>query len=134
VGEIPAGLPRPSLPDFGTIDLAALIGAALGITVVGYTDNVLTTQSFATRAGNRIDSQQEFLALGAANLSAGVLHGFPVSSSGSRTAVGEPAAALSFIRWSRWPLCSLRSLHSGRFFPASPWLRWRPLWSSRPCC
>ena len=35
VGEIPAGLPRPALPDFGAIDLAALVGAALGITVVG---------------------------------------------------------------------------------------------------
>ena len=74
VGEIPAGLPRPALPDFGAIDLAALVGAALGITVVGYTDNVLTARSFAIRAGDRIDPQQEFLALGAANLSAGLLH------------------------------------------------------------
>ena len=93
VGETPAGLPRPSLPDFGAIDLAALVGAALGITVVGYTDNVLTARSFAIRAGDRIDPQQEFLALGAANLSAGLLHGFPVSSSGSRTAVGDAAGS-----------------------------------------
>jgi sulfate permease, SulP family len=93
VGEIPAGLPRPALPDFGAIDLAALVGAALGITVVGYTDNVLTARSFAIRARDRIDSQQEFLALGAANLSAGVLQGFPVSSSGSRTAVGDAAGS-----------------------------------------
>ncbi len=75
VGEIPAGLPRPALPDFGAIDLATLVGAALGITVVAYTDNVLTARSFAIRTGDRIDSQQEFLALGAANLSAGVLQG-----------------------------------------------------------
>jgi sulfate permease, SulP family len=93
VGEIPAGLPRPSLPDFGAIDLAALVGAALGITVVGYTDNVLTARAFAVRGEDRIDPQQEFLALGAANLSAGVLQGFPVSSSGSRTAVGDAAGS-----------------------------------------
>jgi SulP family sulfate permease len=93
VGEIPAGLPRPSLPDFGAIDLAALVGAALGITIVGYTDNVLTARAFAVRGEDRIDSQQEFLALGAANLSAGVLQGFPVSSSGSRTAVGDAAGS-----------------------------------------
>ena len=93
VGEIPAGLPRPSLPDFGAIDLGALVGAALGITVVAYTDNVLTARSFAIRAGDRIDPQQEFLALGASNLSAGLLHGFPVSSSGSRTAVGDAAGS-----------------------------------------
>jgi SulP family sulfate permease len=93
VGEIPAGLPRPSLPNFEGIDLSALVGAALGITVVAYTDNVLTARSFAVRAEDRIDPQQEFLALGAANLSAGVLQGFPVSSSGSRTAVGDAAGS-----------------------------------------
>jgi SulP family sulfate permease len=93
VGEVPAGLPPPSLPDFGTIDLAALVGAALGITVVGYTDNVLTARAFAVRGEDRIDPQQEFLALGAANLSAGVLQGFPVSSSASRTAVGDAAGS-----------------------------------------
>ena len=93
VGEIPAGLPRPSLPNFEGIDLGALVGAALGITVVAYTDNVLTARSFAVRAEDRIDPQQEFLALSAANLSAGVLQGFPVSSSGSRTAVGDAAGS-----------------------------------------
>jgi SulP family sulfate permease len=93
VGEIPAGLPRPSLPDFVGIDLGALVGAALGITVVAYTDNVLTARAFAIRAEDRIDPQQEFLALGAANISAGVLHGFPASSSGSRTAVGDAAGS-----------------------------------------
>ena len=93
VGEIPAGLPRPSLPDVGAIDLGALVGAALGITVVGYTDNVLTARAFAVRAEDRVDPQQEFLALGASNLSAGVLQGFPVSSSGSRTAVGDAAGS-----------------------------------------
>ena len=59
VGEISCGLPRPSLPDFGAVDLA-LVGAALGITVVGYTDNVLTARAFAIRAEDRIDPQQEF--------------------------------------------------------------------------
>jgi sulfate permease, SulP family len=93
VGEITAGLPRPSLPDFGAIDLGALVGAALGITVVGYTDNVLTARAFAVRAEDRVDPQQEFLALSASNLSAGVFQGFPVSSSGSRTAVGDAAGS-----------------------------------------
>jgi SulP family sulfate permease len=134
VGEIPAGLPRPSLPDFGAIDLGALVGAALGITIVGYTDNVLTARAFAVRAEDRVDPQQEFLALGASNLSAGVLQGLPVSSSGSRTAVGDAAGSRTqFIPWSRWPSFSLRCLHSGRFFPAFRWLRWRPLWYSRLC-
>ena len=126
------GAAAPSLPDFGAIDLAALVGAALGITVVGYTDNVLTARAFAIRAEDRIDPQQEFLALGAANLSAGVLQGFPVSSSGSRTAVGDAAGSRtqlhSLVALAAAVTLALRPVLSG-----FPWLRWRPLWSSRPC-
>ena len=65
-----------------------MIGPALGITVVAYSDNVLTARAFADRLGQRIDANQEFLALGAANVAGGLLSGFPVSSSGSRTAIG----------------------------------------------
>ena len=48
----------------------------------------LTARSFAARSGDSIDANQELLALGVANLGAGALRGFPVSSSGSRTALG----------------------------------------------
>ena len=58
-----------------------------GSPLVGYTDNVLTARSIATRHGYRIDANQELLALGLTNLSAGLSQGFPVSSSASRTAV-----------------------------------------------
>ena len=50
---------------------------------------MLTARAFATRRGENIDGTKELLALGAANLAAGVLRGFPVSSSGSRTAIGD---------------------------------------------
>jgi MFS superfamily sulfate permease-like transporter len=42
---------------------------------------------------SNIDANQELLALGSANLGAGLLSGFPVSSSGSRTAVGDAAGS-----------------------------------------
>ena len=61
--------------------------------LVGYTDNVLTARAFAIRGGYSIDANQEFLALGAANVGAGLFQGFPVSSSGSRTAIGESAGS-----------------------------------------
>src|SRR6185503_9196011 len=86
---IPAGLPAPGLPDVGPADFVALLGPALGVALVGYTDNILTGRAFASRHGERIDAKRELLALGAANLWAGLLHGFPVSSSGSRTAIGD---------------------------------------------
>jgi sulfate permease, SulP family len=89
VGSIPRGLPPFSIPDFSTIDLGTLLPAALGVTIVAYTDNVVTGRAFAARRREVIDARQEFLALGAANVSAGVFSGFPVSSSGSRTVIGD---------------------------------------------
>jgi sulfate permease, SulP family len=89
VGSIPRGLPPVSIPDFSTIDLSMLLPAALGVMIVAYTDNVATARAFAARRREVIDARQEFLALGVANLSAGLSSGFPVSSSGSRTVIGD---------------------------------------------
>ena len=95
VGEVPAGLPAPTLPDVGISDLAALLLPALGVTVVAYTDNTLTSRAFADRGGYSIDPNQELLALGGANLTAGLSQGFPVSSSGSRTVIGDSLGSRS---------------------------------------
>jgi SulP family sulfate permease len=89
VGAVPRGLPTPALPDVG--DLGQLVLPAIGLLVVGYTDMVLTARAFADRDGAPVDANQELLALGAANLGAGVLRGFPISGSGSRTALGMAA-------------------------------------------
>lgn len=91
VGELPAGLPTPGLPPLG--DYLTLLLPAAGVLLVGYTDNVLTARAFAVRGGYPIDADQEFLALGAANVGAGIFQGFPVSSSGSRTAIGAAAGS-----------------------------------------
>jgi len=91
VGNIPAGLPTPDLPPLS--ELSALLLPAMGVLVVGYTDNVLTGRAFATRHGYRVDPNQELLALGAANVGSGFLQGFPVSSSGSRTAIGNASGS-----------------------------------------
>ena len=90
VGDIPAGLPRPSLP---AIDLGDLLLPAIGLLIVGYTDNMLTARSFAVRHDEEVDPNQELLALGTANVGAGLLQGFPVSSSASRTSLGDAAGS-----------------------------------------
>jgi sulfate permease, SulP family len=95
VGEIPAGLPAPRLPAVTASDVAALVLPAVGVAIVAYSDNVLTGRAFATRNGYRIDANRELLALGTANLVAGTLRGFPVSSSASRTAVGDALGSRS---------------------------------------
>ncbi|MGD1951354.1 MAG: sulfate permease [Leptolyngbyaceae cyanobacterium] len=87
VGDMPAGLPQLRLPPLQ--QMPQLMAAAVGIAVVGYSDNVLTARAFATRNGYKIDANQELLALGAVNIGAGLMQGFPVSSSGSRTVLGN---------------------------------------------
>lgn len=94
VGVVPGGLPEPRLPGVGGSDIGLLALAALGVALVGYTDTVLTARAFAGR-GERIDPDREFLVLGLSNVSAGVLQGFPISSSGSRTALAEASGARS---------------------------------------
>ncbi|MCX4706116.1 SulP family inorganic anion transporter [Streptomyces sp. NBC_01373] len=93
IGDVPAGLPGLALPDL--TDLPHLLLPALGVLLVGYTDFILTARAFADRDANALDANQEFLALGAANLGAGALHGFPVSSSASRTALASSAGGRS---------------------------------------
>jgi sulfate permease, SulP family len=91
IGPVPRGLPTPALPAVG--DLRHLLLPAVGVLVVGYTDMVLTARAFAARGGYPVDANQELLALGAANLGAGLMRGFPISSSGSRTALGVAAGS-----------------------------------------
>ena len=93
VGEISAGLPQLGLPRVSIEDIKALLLPALGIALVGYSDNVLTARAFASRNGYIVAADQELLALGLANLSNGLAHGFAISSSASRTALGESAGA-----------------------------------------
>jgi high affinity sulfate transporter 1 len=95
VGDIPGGLPAVALPAVGLSDLSDLLAPALGVMIVAYVDNVLTARAFATRNGYRIDPNQELLALGVTNLAVGCTQGFPVSSSGSRTVVGDALGSRS---------------------------------------
>jgi sulfate permease, SulP family len=89
VGDIPAGLPSFDWPGVGLGRALELLPAALGIFAVAYADGILTARSFAGRHGQNVDADQELLAIGAANLAAGVTQGFPVGASGSRTAVND---------------------------------------------
>jgi high affinity sulfate transporter 1 len=95
VGAVPPGLPTPALPTLA--DLRHLVLPAVGILVVGYTDTVLTARAFADPRGRPIDANQELLATGVANIGAGLLRGFPISSSGSRTALALASGARSQV-------------------------------------
>ncbi|MCC6497269.1 MAG: sulfate permease [Propionibacteriaceae bacterium] len=93
IGAVPTAVPVPALPNPEGINLLALLPVALGIAVVGYSDVILTGRAFAARKQEHVEANQELLAMGAANLANGFLAGFPVSSSASRTVIGDAAGS-----------------------------------------
>jgi MFS superfamily sulfate permease-like transporter len=93
VGTLPQGFPPLTLPRIELDDLGLLLGGAFAIAVVALTDTISTASSFAARRNERVDGTAEMIGIGAANVAAGLFQGFPVSTSGSRTAVAEQAGA-----------------------------------------
>ena len=93
VGPVPSGLPIPTLPWVRLAELPDLIGAAAGIALVSFADTSVLSRAFAGRHRYQVDPNRELVGLGAANLAAGMLRGFPISSSASRTPVAESAGS-----------------------------------------
>ena len=93
VGVLPKGFPPLTIPHVRASDLGPLFAGALGIALVSLADTISTASAFAARTGQEINGNQEMLGIGVANLAAGLFQGFPVSTSGSRTAVAERSGA-----------------------------------------
>jgi high affinity sulfate transporter 1 len=93
VGPLPKGLPSFAIPSFSADQLPALAAGAVGIALVSFADTSVLSRTFAIRGGYRVDPNQELVALGGANVAAGLFQGFSVSSSSSRTPVAEAAGA-----------------------------------------
>ena len=91
VGAMPQGLPRLAIPAVGFGDLTAMLAGGLAIAVVSLADTSVLSRTFAARTGDRVDQNQELVALGAANIGGAFTSGFPVSASASRTPVAEAA-------------------------------------------
>ena len=96
-GRVPSGLPSLTVPDVSRSHLGSLIEAALAIFLVGFSDSILTSRSFAARHHEVVDADQELLAFGFANVVAGFTQGIPVGTSGSRTAVNDDMGATSQV-------------------------------------
>ncbi|MFL5910174.1 MAG: SulP family inorganic anion transporter [Gaiellaceae bacterium] len=92
VGTLPRGFPPLTFPN-PVSDLPLLFAGALGIALVSLADTISTASAFAARTGQEIDGNGEMIGIGAANIGAGLFQGFPVSTSGSRTAVAEQSGA-----------------------------------------
>jgi high affinity sulfate transporter 1 len=93
VGVLPKGFPPPTIPHVRLSDLGPLFAGALGIALVSLADTISTSSAFAARTGQEVRGNREMIGIGAANLAAGLFQGFPVSTSGSRTAVAQQSGA-----------------------------------------
>ncbi|MCA4135596.1 SulP family inorganic anion transporter [Arthrobacter sp. M4] len=96
-GALPQGLPAPALGGIGWGDVLALLPAAAGIALIVFVDTGTLSQSLAAAEGGRVSGNHEMGALGAANAASGLLGGFPVSASTSRTPVAVQAGAKSQV-------------------------------------
>ncbi len=91
VGEVPSGLPHLSIPRLRWADIAALAPAAVAIAFLAFSDGILLAQTFAEKNGYEVRPNRELVALGSANILAGLWQGFPVSASQSRTSIVDSA-------------------------------------------
>lgn len=97
VGDLPQGLPTPHLPGVTLDETLKLVGAAVGIAFVSFTDTSVLSRTLSVRRGERVDPDHELSAVGLVNIATGFFQGFPVSASSSRTPVAESAGARSQI-------------------------------------
>ncbi|MEC9020010.1 MAG: sulfate permease [Pseudomonadota bacterium] len=93
VGFVPSGLPAITLPSLDQSLWLGLLPAALLISLVGFVESVSVAQTLAAKRRQRIDPNQELIALGMANLGAGISGGSPVSGGFSRSVVNFEAGA-----------------------------------------
>jgi SulP family sulfate permease len=93
VGKVPTGLPRLSLPPFDMALWTRLLVPALLIAIIGYVESISVALTLAAKRRQRVDPDQELVALGAANVGAAVSGGFPVTGGLARSVVNFEAGA-----------------------------------------
>ncbi len=93
VGEVPRGLPSLSLPMLDPALILQLLPAAVLISLVGFVESVSVAQTLAAKRRERIEPNQELVALGGANVAAALSGGFPVTGGFARSVVNFDAGA-----------------------------------------
>jgi len=89
VGPLPRALPAFGLPDVSLSDYRTLVWTAVGIALLAYSESIAAARHFAREGGYEVDANRELVALGAANIGAGLTQGFPIDASVSRTTVAQ---------------------------------------------
>ena len=93
LGSLPQGLPAFALPLIRTSDIVPVLMGGVAAALIAFADTSVLSRAWAGRTGRASDPNQEMVALGVANLAAGLFQGIPISASASRTPVAEAAGA-----------------------------------------
>lgn len=93
VGPIPSGLPDITIPHFDADLWLAIMPASAIIALVSYVESYSIGTTLAARRQTRVNSHQELIALGAANISAAFTGAYPVAGSFSRSSVNYYSGA-----------------------------------------
>ena len=95
VGEVPTGFHFASWSEISWDQLRDLLPGALAVILVGFAQSVAIAKAYGAKNGYRVDANQELIGYGAANIGAGVLQGFTVTGSLSKSAAAEEAGGKS---------------------------------------
>lgn len=94
VGDIPSGFPPLSIPPIGLENIQALLPTALTISLIGFMESIAVAKAIQARHKDyKLDSNQELIGLGAANIGGSLFGAFPTTGGFSRTAVNDQAGA-----------------------------------------
>ncbi len=97
VGDIDGGLPTPTLGGIDVFQVLGLIAPALAIALLAYVDSISTVKAIAQKEGYEVDPNKEFYGLAGANIGAGILQGFSVNGSQSRSFTAVDAGGKSQV-------------------------------------
>lgn len=95
VGDIPAGLVGPKLPDISLQQIVSLLPGAMGIALVAFAEAIGPARNFAAKHRYQVNADQELIAIGAANFGAGLFQGYSIGASLSKSAANENAGSRS---------------------------------------
>jgi sulfate permease, SulP family len=93
VGKVPGGLPKLAMPPLDFALWMKILVPALLISIVGYVESISVALTLAAKKRQRVDPDQELIALGASNVGSAISGGFPVTGGFARSVVNFEAGA-----------------------------------------
>jgi SulP family sulfate permease len=97
VGDVPSGLPAPTMPTFDLHAMSQLFGVAVAIALVSFMESIAVAKRYARENKYEVDANGELVGLGLANIVGAVFQSYPTTGGFSRTAVNAQAGARTTV-------------------------------------